>query len=313
MQEELRRCNYLGDTKSLYGFSQISISATPVSLSSISSITALNPALSVKIKPCLAFWQEISFITFEDYQYVATERGLDAISNGYDSFIQAVSAQTLTYLIDQKLISPDAILYNHNSCSCQLKRSGVSLAAAVMRNLLLDTNALVENTPGIYDISPKYESLFEEHVRKQRSKMTLEQLTEMHKRQEIQGRQAEEFVLDYEQRRLLWCENANRVKQISDFDVGAGYDIISFESSTSQTYDRFIEVKSFSSTQAFFWSSNEMKTAKELKEKYFLYLVDMEQYQTTGYEPLIVQNPANTIFTSDDWAVETESVKVTKV
>lgn len=313
MQEELRRCNYLGDTKSLYGFSQISISDTPVSFSSVSSITALNPSLNVKIKPCLAFWQEIGFLTCEEYQFVATELGMEAIGHGYEFFIQALSSQTLTYLIDQKLISPDAILYNHTSCSCQLKRSGVSLSAAVMRNLLIDTGALIENTPGIYDISPAYESLFEDHIRKHRSKMTLEQLMKIHKRQEIQGRQAEEFVLDYEHRRLLWSENSSRVKQISDFDVSAGYDIISFESAESRVYDRFIEVKSFSSSQSFFWSSNEMKTARELKGKYYLYLVDMEQYQTNGYEPIVVQDPANTIFNSDDWAVETDSVKVTRV
>ncbi len=313
MQEELKRCNYLGDLHSIFELGKISIVPDATTFRSIASISALNTSINVKLKPCLLFFIEIGLLFEKDGFYSGTDIGLSAVKEGFHSFIHVISSRTLEYLIDNNLISPDAIIFNPNASVCRIKRSGVSFVAAVMRNLLLDSRALVESDFGIYDVGSDFEPLFEEQVKKRRAKMTLEQLMEQHKRQEEQGRKAEEFVLGYEKRRLLWSDNSNLVKQISDFDVSAGYDIVSFDSPDSTRYDRFIEVKSYSSTQVFFWSSNEMRIAQEMKERYYLYLVDMEQYQSNGYEPTIVCDPISQIMESKDWIIDTASVKVTKV
>ena len=313
MQEELRRCNYLGDLDSIYALGRIAVSSESITFRSIASISALNTSISVKLKPCLQFFVELGFLVEEDGVFYGTDIGIDAIHSGFESFITIVSSRTLEYLIENKYIAPDAIIYDPSATVCRIKRSGVSFVAAVMRNLLLDTHALAEGDFGVYNVGAEFESLFEEQLKKRRSKMSLEQLMEQHRRQEEQGRKAEEFVLEFERRRLLWSENSNRVKQISDFDVSAGYDILSFNTSESTKYDRFIEVKSFSSIQSFFWSSNEMRIAREMKKNYFLYLVDMEQYQSVGYEPTIVCDPINQILGSEDWVIDTATVKVTKV
>ena len=313
MQEELRRCNYLGELSSIYSFAKIVIDDEPTDFSSIVSISSLHTSINVKIKPCLQFFCEMGFLSEEEGFYVGTPLGIVVVNNGFDLFVQKLSFQTLEYLISNQLISPDAIVYDRQGLFCKIKRAGFSLKAAVMRNFLLDSKAIVEKDYQYYDVSDGYEAFFEEKVKHHHRRLTLEQLMEQHKRQEEQGRKAEEFVLEFEKRRLLWSDNAGRVKQISDFDVGAGYDIISFESPVSTTYDRFIEVKSYSSSQSFFWSSNEMKVAHELKDKYYLYLVDMDQYQLQGYEPAIFQDPRNTILNSEEWFVDTASIKVTKV
>ena len=65
------------------------------------------------------------------------------------------------------------------------------------------------------------------------------------------------FVLCFEKVRIghPLCEN---IKRISEIDVSAGYDIVSFNSSQSQKLDRFIEVKAISNN-GFYWSKNEFE------------------------------------------------------
>ncbi|MBD5484393.1 MAG: DUF3883 domain-containing protein, partial [Lachnospiraceae bacterium] len=75
----------------------------------------------------------------------------------------------------------------------------------------------------------------------------------------IVGAMAEEFVLNYEHQRITNLELASKIRIISDVDVTAGYDIISFDSNQSTRYDRYIEVKA-TSKNGFFWSVNEYET-----------------------------------------------------
>ena len=120
-------------------------------------------------------------------------------------------------------------------------------------------------------------------------------------------------MVKYEQKRLLWGKNSAKIKQISDIDVTAGYDIVSFQDNESTRVDRFIEVKSYYKTPSFFWSKNEIDTAKRLGLSYYLYLIDMEKYLLDDYEPFIVFNPATEIMKSENWLIEANSIKVTQV
>ena len=61
---------------------------------------------------------------------------------------------------------------------------------------------------------------------------------------------------------------AGKVRRISEVDVTAGYDIISYNSIKSKETDRFIEVKARSSS-GFYWSKNEYETAKLKGEPYY--------------------------------------------
>lgn len=313
MQEELKRCNYIGNQQSMYDLANIAISDTPIEQKSIISICDLNPNMKVKIRPCLLLYVELGLLIFENNKYLGTESGISSINSDISHFVETLSRRTISYLIDQELIRANAVTFDYDDSICLVKRSGFPLSAAVFRNLLLETNAIQETNNGFYRISSKYEDLFESKFRAQNSKLSLKQLIEIHRRQEVQGRLAEEFVVEFEKRRLMWSENSSKVKQISDLDVSAGYDIVSYNTSESAHYDRFIEVKSFVSSQSFYWSSNEMRVAREKGDSYYLYIVDMSQYQLVGYEPIIVQNPYEQIIKTDDWITETESIKVTRI
>lgn len=119
-----------------------------------------------------------------------------------------------------------------------------------------------------------------------------------------QANAAEDFVLNYERARLIGHQRLSLVRRISLENVAAGYDIISFESPKSIVADRFIEVKSFRTTEQFFLSAGEAAVASKLKDRYFIYVVDAEASKQPDYQPRIVQNPMKTIFSSDsNWSV----------
>ena len=51
--------------------------------------------------------------------------------------------------------------------------------------------------------------------------------------------------MKYEQNRLIGHKNYEKIEIISNIDVSAGYDIISFKSKDSVNTDKLIEVKSY--------------------------------------------------------------------
>lgn len=131
--------------------------------------------------------------------------------------------------------------------------------------------------------------------------------------QQVAGERAEVFVLEFEKRRLHEHPLVERIKVISQLDVSAGYDLVSFESPTSEMIDRFIEVKSYKGQMRFFWSRNEVEVAKRLGDKYYIYLVDSNRITSADYSPEIICNPAEHLFKSESWVVEPQSWQLTRI
>lgn len=105
---------------------------------------------------------------------------------------------------------------------------------------------------------------------------------------------------------------SEKVRRISEIDVEAGYDIVSFESLQSQEPDRLIEVKAISDT-GFYWSKNEYEIARLKGDKYYLYLVELTRISQKDYSPLIIQNPAVNVMEADSWFVEAQSFLIRHV
>ncbi len=103
------------------------------------------------------------------------------------------------------------------------------------------------------------------------------------------GKMAEIFVLNHEMEKLK--NTIYKPTRISVEDVGAGYDILSFEINGDKKY---IEVKSISQDR-FFWSKNEVDNSKILKDNYFIYCVKFDDGKPTEilYK---ISNPYKEIF-----------------
>ena len=121
--------------------------------------------------------------------------------------------------------------------------------------------------------------------------MTYEQLISAQRSALEQGNRGEEFVLEYERRRLPEYL-AQQVLLLDRAEVALGYDILSYESKDSLVPDRYIEVKTYRGHPHFYWTENEIAAARHYKDQYHLYLVDASRICETGYEPRIIPYPA---------------------
>ncbi|MEX2192501.1 MAG: DUF3883 domain-containing protein [Nitrosarchaeum sp.] len=133
------------------------------------------------------------------------------------------------------------------------------------------------------------------------------------------GEIAEDLVVKYEKNRLngIGCKfESDKVQRISLGHANAGYDVVSFnDTSKDGDYDRFIEVKGSSGKDFdFHWSENEIKTAIELENKYWIYFVPEINVETMNTESDIekIQNPYKRIFESASFSKTLENYHIRK-
>lgn len=208
-------------------------------------------------------------------------------------------------------IIPDAVRLDADEDTIYIKENLIPFGFMGVRNLLISLGFFERKLligSNILAINKDFREFFlteiinkiKEGSQKRRRK-SLKKLKDKLARQELVGKEAELFVLNFERERLSRHPLINNVQRISEAYVNAGYDIESFNDKNSVFIDRFIEVKSCSENVVFYWSINEVEVAKELSDKYFLYLVDRSKMSLPGYVPKIFQNPFQSIFNNEFW------------
>lgn len=135
--------------------------------------------------------------------------------------------------------------------------------------------------------------------------MTEQQRQQLADLQKQIGDRGEDFVLRYERQRLYAHPRVNDVCIVGRKDVSRGYDILSFIGPASTTPDRYIEVKTYTTTPHFFLSASEQAAAHRYGTNYFLYLVDLSEVAKPGYQPLILQDPISNL--NEQWHEKVQS------
>lgn len=237
------------------------------------------------------------------------------LSDDY-SVINYIIIKTLDILFryeifSAKLFSYDLMLnlYSFNNHYLQLEYSSI-------RNVLINCGFLIVHRKDYersYTVAKEYEYNLSKFIGRQKKEISLEQLHKQLQHNEEIGCLAENYVLEYEKNRLKDNIKAMEIKRISEIDVNAGYDIVSFENTFSDKYDRFIEVKAISNRDGFYWSKNEMDIARRKGAQYYLYLVDLHKINVKGYNPIIIKNPIHNILDSDEWFKETQSLYIKRI
>lgn len=230
---------------------------------------------------------------------------------GKKNIISVLVTLSINRLVEDGIFDKDATGFDTEKGRLTIKRSAFPLAYAAIRNFLTTAGALDKEENGEICVSDNYENDWTSRLSKRRKKFTLEQLLKRQEEQSKHGLEAEEFVLSLERQRLPG--KALKIKRISDFDVAAGYDVVSYENADSDTYDRFIEVKCYIGSPHFFWSENESDVAKIKGDKYILCLVDYTRMDEPGYLPEYIHNPYAHIFESDQWMVNSASYRIQKI
>lgn len=127
------------------------------------------------------------------------------------------------------------------------------------------------------------------------------------------ARNAEEYVVDYERRRLIqagYHRLAESVERISEYDAKASYDVLSYNTDGSI---RYIEVKSSTNLRIeFYWSRAEKTFSERVRDAYWIYFVPRShELPDLQHDMVLIQNPSGAIgaFLSE----ETAMYKVTLV
>ncbi len=311
MLTELKRCNSIGNVDGVLFLVSIMAGKERISRDEIRNRCALENSITVNCPGAVAFFEYLRLVdtTSDTVMPLPELDTLAAKSNG--EIIEQLVAMSINRLVEEGIFDKDATGFDAEKGHLTIKRSAFPLAYAAVRNFLTMAGALDKEENGEICVAGNYESDWTEQLRNRRKKFTLEQLLEQQEEQSRRGLEAEEFVLGLEKKRLP--ELAQKIKRISDFDVAAGYDIVSYENSGSEQYDRFIEVKCYMGSPHFFWSENESDVAKIKADKYILCLVDYLKMGEPGYQPEFIRNPYETIFDSDEWLVNASSYRIQKI
>lgn len=311
MLTELKRCNSIGNVDGILFLVSIMAGKERISRDEIRNRCALENSITLNCPGAVAFFEYLRLVntTSDTVMPLPELDTLAAKSNG--EIIEQLAAMSINRLVEEGIFDKDATGFDAEKGHLTIKRSAFPLAYAAVRNFLTMAGALDKEENGEICVAGNYESDWTEQLRNRRKRFTLEQLLKQQEDQSRRGLEAEEFVLGLEKKRLP--ELAQKIKRISDFDVAAGYDIVSYENNETEHYDRFIEVKCYMGSPHFFWSENESDVARIKADKYILCLVDYLRMGEPGYQPEFIRNPYETIFDSDEWLVNASSYRIQKI
>jgi hypothetical protein len=315
MLEDLRRFNSVGNLEGIQFFTDLVFHYDNSTIDGVINICSLKSDIQVHSKTALLLFEYLNIISIKNERFYLTKKGklIQKKTNPEDIF-DLIALITIRVIIANGILKIENFKLNHGSEKLKFEIKCFPLHAAIFRNLLLTIGKLNFDA-GIYSIiiEDGIEKILAREVTNSKRKINEAELLKSLEAKKIQGELAEKWALEYEVKRLRFTKHFGKVKIISKIDVGAGFDIISFESETSGIYDRFIEVKSFKGIPQFYWTKNECEVASIKGDKYFIYLIDIDMLLNEKYEPLIIKNPHIELKKSNNWLIENETIKVIRL
>lgn len=243
--------------------------------------------------------------------FVSLNRSIEFVKEGHISsqFFQLLFGQLLKDNVLSVFLNQFNISYDGKEELIVINNDLIDFRFSQFRNILINLNFFIPDklVKNQFIINNDYKKLFLGIViplieSSSHRKITLEELK---KQQDIQGqigKDAEGFILGYEKNRLKGHINIDNIRIVSTDNVNAGYDIQSYQDIHSIIINRFIEVKSFSDNESFYWTRNEIDISKIKENQYCLYLVDTDKMKKKGYEPIVIQNPySNILLNEEEW------------
>ncbi|MBN8584015.1 MAG: DUF3883 domain-containing protein [Ignavibacteria bacterium] len=329
MLEKLLEFNKLGNKTQLFTVLKSIYISTKISIDDLKSFCIVNSfAISASIDGILSLFEFLNYIKYENYFISINLRKFTKFNINESFFTSDAFILDLLNSLKREnalvsIFNSDSIKYNSNEKIYYIKENIIPYKYLAIKNLFVSIGFLDRSNDFEFIIVNKiYNQLFEDSIisylittyeLNSKNKLPLSKLKFSLKNREDQGRTAENFVLEFEKKRLAKHYLLHKVKIISDDFVDVGYDIQSYEDLDSILIDRFIEVKSFSNDFTFYWSKKQIDVAQELTDKYFLYLVDINKIKDKSYLPSIFQNPYNKIFQNKIWKKEIEKWKITLI
>jgi len=310
LNEKISRFSNIGNKDGLFFIYQSLLSGV-ASITSLKQFVMHHPGhLDVEVDATIMLYADLNILVYDEENDIISL----TTSNWGDleQFINKLSKKIFDFIVDEGVINIDTLSYDMQVDRFYIDKKCISMRYACIRNLLISLGIFERRTTTSYYVPTKYVDKATPHI-KNRRKISQAQLLKALEQEAEQGAEGETFVIEYEKSRLEGREDLDAIKQVSIIDVGAGYDIISYNSIHSTKLDRLIEVKTYRGNPHFHWSSNEMNEAKLRMDHYYLYLVSYDEMNKEGYHPIIIQNPINYFKDNAEWQTSVDSVTLTKI
>ena len=272
-----------------------------------------------RIDGCISLAIAINFVTNKG-GYLDFPASISALKNDKKKlskkFVELLFEKLLVDVNYPKIFSNEFMSFDSSVNAYIIKNSAFSFKYSRLRQLLLDFDFLIKHPVSeinAYLINSEYKSLFVDTFKHENNKrkISVDEFNLSMEQKRIYGEEAESFVMDFEESRL----NMNKsIEWVAKYIVNAGYDIASYDNDDDDNTNRFIEVKSYTGNDKYFYlSSNEYKTAKRRRQKYWLYLVNRDKLADRNYAPTMIQDPYINVFTSNDWEMESQNWKFKQI
>ena len=309
MQDVLKRSRIIGSKNGIIHFIKLISSQKKIKKEDVISEFYVHHEFELNTEVCIEFFIYMDILKNEkNVLYLCNpNETLDKLN------LRMVNLICISKLLDDDIINIQNCHYDISNEKYFLDNFAFPLYAAVFKNFLINTDVLKFDKDNKLFINNDYENIFIITNKKNKKTKTIEELVKDIEQKQKQGDEGELFVIGYEQKRINDPKLSSIIKRISEIDVSAGYDIISFNNLDSQKYDRFIEVKTFKGEPHFYWSKNEIEKSDELLDKYYIYLVDYNMINKPNYAPIIINNPSKTIKQSDNWLLIPENYLVKEI
>ena len=177
--------------------------------------------------------------------------------------------------------------------------------------ILYEADLLIKQDPDVI-INQEFSQEVEKeiiHSPRKKPKKTQAQLDKELERERENKKQigeiAENIVVEFEKKRL-GKDGHTKVRRISQEYANAGYDI--------ESPDRLIEVKGSTGDEfSIYWSQNEIETARENSDKYWIYFVPGVDIKTkTSKEPIPISDPITNVLESDQYKEKEGTLHIIK-
>jgi hypothetical protein len=311
MEAELRHYSSIGNKAGILLFCKEVMSGERKDYASVKALCSFKNGVELNFNSAVTLFSYLGIlIKQEDILFSSSFEFI----NDNQLLIDNLCILCFSKLIEEELLNINKIKFNEEEFEILAPKSAFKLEAAIFRNMLIELDAIILNDSNEFIFRKKYEHVFIDQIKKHRIKKTQEKLLkELAEKQKI-GAEGELFVFQYEQLRLLGHPFLKNVRIISDIDISAGYDIISFKNIASLKIDNFIEVKTFIGKPHFYWSSNEISQARLRRENYSIYLIDYNKIGELNYKPEIICDPYATIIgDTNKWKLMPSTYEVIKL
>lgn len=313
MLKELRNLDFPGSKEAIIFFLHTLVKYGELSSKDLYVLCYSLSSYRIDINQMIDYCVYFDFIIYDKFIKINPEViPYTATSDQLNSY---VVEKTVEKLFLEGILTSQMFSFDIKKKLYLFNNEKLALEYSTIRNVLVSQGVFIRlrlQKRTLFYIAENYEIIIAKFCSIYKRKHSLEELKKRQEENEIAGEKAEKYTFSYEQHRIKG-KNADKIKKISNIDVSAGYDILSFQDENSTTFDRFIEVKAIAENISFYWSRNELEVAKLLGENYYLYLIELRKINNINYMPIIIRNPALTIMKSTDWLIESESYHIRKV